>query len=252
MRALPARRIAFGALCAALLAGTTGPAAMAADSAPSRDRAASSAELLAGVGKADAHKGELAPVVDLVRAVLEADGGRLPASRARELGDAARAAVAGADDDGPSTTISMTTVTTTTATSSTGTAATTPALVPPAPLVPPATAAPAVPAGVLLPAAGTADPTSDALDAVREALDSFLDLLLPEDDTTVTGQADGQEPSAVDDLLARMDELVDALTGADAEVSTLPAPAAATTPASATPAAPPAPPALTSLLQPAS
>ncbi|KES05771.1 hypothetical protein BU52_18365 [Streptomyces toyocaensis] len=252
MRALPARRIAFGALCAALLAGTTGPAAMAADSAPVRGRAASSAELLAQVGRADAHKGELAPVVHLVKAVLEADGGRLAPDRARELGDAARAAVAGADDDGPSTTISMTTVTTTTATSSTGTSAVTPALVPPATapvLVPPATVAPAVPTGVLLPAVDTADPTSDALDAVREALEDFLDLLLPEDDTTAAGQADDQEPSAVDDLLARIDELVDALTGVDTEVSTLPAPAGATTPASTTPATLPA---LTPLLQPAS
>ena len=34
MRALPARRIALGALCAALLAGVTGPAAMAADTRP--------------------------------------------------------------------------------------------------------------------------------------------------------------------------------------------------------------------------
>ncbi|WP_149548439.1 hypothetical protein [Streptomyces marokkonensis] len=251
MRALPARRIAFGALCAALLAGTTGPAAMAAGSAPGRDRAASSAELLTRAGEAGAHKSELAPVVDLVKAVLEADGGQLPPDRVRELGDAARAAVAGADDDGPSTTISMTTVTTTTATSHTSTSATsgtsTPATTPA--VVPPATAAPAVATGVLLPAADTADPASGALDAVSEALDNLMDLLLPEDDTTAAGQTAGQEPSAADDLLARMDDLIDALTGADAEVSTLPAPAGATTPASTTPATPPA---LTPLLPPTS
>ncbi len=39
MRALPARRIALGALCAALLVTTTGPAALAADSHPGQEPA---------------------------------------------------------------------------------------------------------------------------------------------------------------------------------------------------------------------
>ncbi|MFI8090363.1 hypothetical protein ACIF9R_18900 [Streptomyces sp. NPDC086080] len=243
MRALPARRIACGALCAALLAGATGPAAMAADSAPGRDRAASSAELLTRAGTADAPRGDLAPVVDLVRAVLEADGGQLPPDRAARLGDAARAAVAEADDDDPATVIS-TTVTTTTATSSTSTFTTTPAL------VPPATTAQAITApGVLLPAADTAaDPTGDALDAVREALDGLLELLSM-DDSAAADQKDDQETTAADDLNDRLDDLIEALTGADAEVSTLPAPAGATTPESTTPATLPA---LISLLLPTS
>ncbi|MFC7510920.1 hypothetical protein ACFQV4_08675 [Streptomyces thermocarboxydus] len=42
MRALPARRIAFGALCAALLTTTTGPTALAADAHPGQDPAVSS------------------------------------------------------------------------------------------------------------------------------------------------------------------------------------------------------------------
>lgn len=53
MRALPARRIALGALCAALLT-TTGPTAFAVDSLPGQDPAASSAALLAWVPHSEA------------------------------------------------------------------------------------------------------------------------------------------------------------------------------------------------------
>ncbi|MEU3197080.1 hypothetical protein [Streptomyces sp. NPDC006996] len=280
MRALPPRRIAFGALCAAVLATTTGPAALAADSAPERDRTVSAAALRAQVQDADAHRSGLSPVVDLVKAVLDTDGGRLPPGRAAVLADAARAAVAGAADDDPPTSITMTTVTT--ATSSSTTQAATPAATP-------AVTDPA--AGLLVPAAGTTGLADDALGAVREALDGVLDLLLPKDATTATGQdsatttgqdsatttgqdsatttgqdsatttgqdstaatdeestaaadeesgtAAGQEPTAADDLLDRVDELLDALLGADPEasaeestgtstgVTTLPAPAEA-------------------------
>ncbi|WP_073948626.1 hypothetical protein [Streptomyces kebangsaanensis] len=101
MRVPPARRLASGALCAALLVGVTGPAAMAAAPARERGHAASpdaplpSADALrAQVGKLDAAGGGLTPVTDLLNAALEADGGRLPAAEARKLGDAAERALA--------------------------------------------------------------------------------------------------------------------------------------------------------------
>ncbi|XMA37134.1 hypothetical protein O1157_12335 [Streptomyces albogriseolus] len=78
MRALPARRIALGALCAALLATTTGPAAFAADSHPGQDPAVSSAALLARVSHPEAAPGDLAPVADLIKAVLASPDGQLP------------------------------------------------------------------------------------------------------------------------------------------------------------------------------
>lgn len=189
MRALPARRIALGALCAAFLAGVTGPTAMAADSAPGHHRATSSDTLLVQVRNLDAHEDELAPVADLLEAALEADDGRLHPAEAARLGEAAKDALKEAAEQAPA-----------------------------------ATATPAAPApttDTLLPGAG-ADPTSDALDAVREAVDSLLDLLLSDD----AEDAD-QVPSSVDDLVTRVDELVDVLIGDEPQVSILPAPAGA-------------------------
>ncbi|MFD0334151.1 hypothetical protein ACFQZ0_14000 [Streptomyces erythrogriseus] len=75
MRALPARRIALGALCAALLVTTTGPAALAAGSHPGQDPAAS---LAARLPQTETARTDLAPVTDLVHAVLSAPGGQLP------------------------------------------------------------------------------------------------------------------------------------------------------------------------------
>lgn len=99
MPALSARHIASSALCAALLVGVTGPAAMAADTARERSHAASAD---ARLPRADAilkklrkvNGGELTPVADLLLAVLEADDGRLPAGEARKLGAAAKRALA--------------------------------------------------------------------------------------------------------------------------------------------------------------
>ncbi|MEU6195290.1 hypothetical protein [Streptomyces sp. NPDC047061] len=100
MRALPARRLASTALCAALLAGVTGPAAVAADPARERTRAMSQAP----VPGADALLGRtrslgglaavLKPVTDLLAAALEADNGQLAPDRATRLADAARTAIA--------------------------------------------------------------------------------------------------------------------------------------------------------------
>ncbi|MEU6549896.1 hypothetical protein ABZ915_06330 [Streptomyces sp. NPDC046915] len=101
MRALPARRIASSTLCAALLVGITGPAAMAADPARERGHAVSpdaprlsAHALLAQVRKLNAFGSEVTPVTDLLNAVLKADHGRLSAAEARRLGDPAKRALA--------------------------------------------------------------------------------------------------------------------------------------------------------------
>ncbi|GAA2525617.1 MULTISPECIES: hypothetical protein [Streptomyces] len=251
MRALPARRIALGACCAALLLGITGPAATAADPARERTPAASSDALLAQVRSLDADEGELAPVVDLLEAALETDGGHLPPAEARRLGEAAKKALEEADAKALATTAPPA------ATDPAPTAAT-PEVPDPAPTattpeVPdpaPTATTPEVPdpaEDTLLTDDGTRL-TSDLLDAVREVVDSLLELLLSDDEAEAA-----QVPSAVDDLLAEVQDLVDALIGtADPQVSTLPAPAG-TTPVTQVPLLPAVTlPALPSVLLPAS
>ncbi|MCP9997674.1 hypothetical protein LUX34_22005 [Streptomyces werraensis] len=261
----PARRIALGALCAALLVTTTGPAALAADSHPGQDPAAS---LVARLPQTDTARTDLTPVTDLVRAVLAAPDGRLPLAEAQRLAAAAREAVARAATDDPSST-SVTVV------SNSSTLAT-PAL--------PGATTPTT--GVLLPTAEQdttpAAITDSTLGAVREALDNLLDLLLPKseptdadsastepsgtsttetDDASATGTTEPVDGVTADEsvdaaltsddaLLARVDELLAALVGTDAPTATtLPAPAAPATPAEPA-AAPGLLPALTSLLTP--
>ncbi|MFD8232584.1 hypothetical protein ACFV20_11940 [Streptomyces sp. NPDC059696] len=90
---LPARRIATSALCATLLLGVTGPAAVAADStsAPAHPHAVSRAPvpdadaLLGQVQSLGDLGGVILPVADLLTAVLKADGGQLPPSQAAKL-----------------------------------------------------------------------------------------------------------------------------------------------------------------------
>jgi hypothetical protein len=219
MRALPARRIALGALCAALLAGLTGPAAMAAE----HDRAPSSTALLAQVRTVEADENGLAPVVDLLKAVLETDEGRASSAEVGKLGDAARKALAEAADEDPVATTGATTTETTTTTEPSPSVTTTD--------------------DTQLTVSGD-DLTSEEMAALREALDSLLELLRP--DTVADGSA-AQEPTLGSELVARVHDLVDALLGTGSQVSTLPAPAA--------PAQPPLLPgvtfpALTSLLLP--
>ncbi|MGA5413926.1 hypothetical protein [Streptomyces pseudogriseolus] len=253
MRALPARRIALGALCAALLTITTGPTASAADSLPGRDRAAS---LVARLPQTDTAPTDLTPVTDLVRAVLAAPGGQLPAAEARRLAAAACEAIDRAANDGPSST-SSTSSTTVTVVSDSSTPVT-PAL--------PGTAAPAT--GVLLPTTEEDGTPAVDLGALREAMENLLNVLLPKADqaaadsgtttpnetsstseTSVNGTAESTEgtetadgtaatetattalPSA-GELLARVRELLDALTGtAPQTATTLPAPAGPAAPA---------------------
>jgi len=109
MRALPARHLAAPALSAVLLLGTAGPAAMAADgpsaSGPSASGQSASGHgrtqvpvpgadgLLAQVRSLSTAGGVLTPVTDLLDTALKADNGQLPASRAAELGRAAKDAI---------------------------------------------------------------------------------------------------------------------------------------------------------------
>ncbi|MFF9200694.1 hypothetical protein ACF1AE_02465 [Streptomyces sp. NPDC014986] len=237
MRALSARRIAIGALCAAVVAGITGPAAVAAETAAGHDRATSSAALLARAGNAHAHASELGPVLGLLKAVLETRDGRLTPERARTLGGAAKAAlVRAAADDDPTIMIAIadTTAPLTTAPAAPAPTAAASALTAPV--------ASTTVTGVLPPAA--AELLNDLPGAVREALDDLLDVLLPE---AGTGAAPVL-PSA-GDLLTRVDNLVAALLGGEPQVSTLPAPAEAAAPA---PAALPALTPLTPVLPPSS
>ncbi|MER6848472.1 hypothetical protein AB0A81_08000 [Streptomyces flaveolus] len=217
MRALPARLIAPCVLCAALLAGVTGPA-RAADTAPEHHRATTSAALLGQVRAIDAGEHGLAPVVDLLKAVLEADGGRLPAAEARKLGDAAKDALAKPADEDPAPT--TTTSESSSVTTSGGTVVTV-----------------------------TGDELSDEeLAALREAVDSLLDLLQSgtatstgtdtdaDAGTGTTTETDAAEqtdadtnatgtPSLIDALLGRVSNLIAGLLGTGTQASTLPAPA---------------------------
>ncbi|QEU85824.1 hypothetical protein [Streptomyces viridosporus] len=215
MRALPVRRIALGACCAALLVGITGPVATAAD--PVRERTpASSDALLVQVRSLDAQRGELAPVVDLLEAVLEADGGHLPPAEARKLGGAAEdalekaAAKARAATAAPATTAPVTTDTPDASDPGTTTTITTSS-----PTATPEASVPAEDTPLVVDETVLAD---DLLDAVREVVDDLQDLLLS-----------GEEDVVIEDLLAEVEALVDELLGtADPQVSTLPAPVGTT------------------------
>ncbi|MDO0927649.1 hypothetical protein QQY24_20375 [Streptomyces sp. TG1A-8] len=100
MRGQPVRRLASTTLCAAVLVGTTGPAAVAAHSDRERGRTASAAsapgtDALRDRAGALCDPGTgLAPVAGLLDRAL-ADG-RPPADGARALADAGGAATAGA------------------------------------------------------------------------------------------------------------------------------------------------------------
>ncbi|OIJ69369.1 hypothetical protein [Streptomyces mangrovisoli] len=100
MRALPVRRAASSALCAALLVGITGPAASAADTGGGRTRVTTRPSdpttdaLRAQVGTLGRYGGVLTPVTDLLTTVLADRHGRLPAREAHRLVTAAEHAVA--------------------------------------------------------------------------------------------------------------------------------------------------------------
>ncbi|MFB7495143.1 hypothetical protein ACFC09_10620 [Streptomyces sp. NPDC056161] len=95
---LPARRIASTALCATLLAGITGPAAVAADSSRERTHAASrapvpGADTVLAQTKSLANLGAvLTPATDLLNQALQ--NGQLTPDQAQKLVDAVKAAIA--------------------------------------------------------------------------------------------------------------------------------------------------------------
>ncbi|PZH14932.1 hypothetical protein C1I97_09335 [Streptomyces sp. NTH33] len=186
MRVLPARRIASGALCAALLVGIAGPVAMAADPARERGHAASPDAPLpsAGALRAQARElrtagSDLTPVADLLNAALEEDGGRLSAARARKLGDAAKRALA----KSPKT--SRTSKRPETSRTS---------------KAPAASAAPK--ASHATAERRAADVTDDTLDAMEKDIDSLVESIVSDDVDQVLAY--------VDDLLAHVHDFVTA------------------------------------------
>ncbi|MFF3907155.1 hypothetical protein ACFYZJ_14435 [Streptomyces sp. NPDC001848] len=95
MPALSARHLASTAVCATLLLGITGPAAMAADHDAPRGRTHDSAPLpgpdvlLPRVQRLAEADRAVAPVSELLKAALTADNHRLPAKEAARLAKAA-------------------------------------------------------------------------------------------------------------------------------------------------------------------
>lgn len=245
MPALPARRLALGACCAALLVGITGPAAMAADPARERTPAASSDTLLVQVRSLHADEGELAPVADLLEAVLAADGGRLSSAEAAKLGAAAKEALQKAAEKARKDT--------TTPAAPAPATTTTPAAPNPDDDDTPLTDDDADDTTDDTTGDATEDATDDAddatddtttddaadadanaddavddetelsndlLDTVSDAVDDLMDLVGSDDDAA-------QAPSSVDSLLAEVNDLLAVLTGTATapQVSTQPAPA---------------------------
>lgn len=101
MRALPTLRVASTVLCAAVLVGVVGPAAVAADTGRTHSTAESPApsaeQLLVQVRVLDGTGTVLQPVIDLVRESLTK--GKLDADEAKKLGEAAQQAISAAKAD---------------------------------------------------------------------------------------------------------------------------------------------------------
>jgi hypothetical protein len=99
MPALSTRRLASSAVCATLLLGITGPAAVAADHDAPRGRTHASAPLpgpevlLPRVQRLAEADRAVAPVSELLKAALTADNHRLPAEQAAKLSKAAQDAI---------------------------------------------------------------------------------------------------------------------------------------------------------------
>ncbi|NEY36649.1 hypothetical protein GTU99_31650, partial [Streptomyces sp. PRKS01-65] len=105
---LPARHIATSAFCATLLLAVTGPVATAADGGSVRERAGVASRaplpdvgaLTAQVQSLSGLGGVVAPVSDLLGAVLKADDGRLTAEQAEQFSKAVEEALAKAQATG--------------------------------------------------------------------------------------------------------------------------------------------------------
>ncbi|WP_333745043.1 hypothetical protein [Streptomyces ardesiacus] len=205
---LPARRIATSVLCAGLLIGLSGPAVMAADGAPARERThtASRAPLpdaeelqsqvagLAGLG------GVLTPVTDLLDAVLKADNGQLSAADADKLSAAVKDALAKADA----------------ADTDAGDTAATPGTSTPA--QPPAVTAPesgtdtpvTLPAPVTAPGDDGTAAASDLSASAQAALQKQVDALVK---ATTSGSADQVSPAVKDVVTSVVNVVAATLVG---------------------------------------
>ncbi|MFE7858681.1 hypothetical protein [Streptomyces sp. NPDC057403] len=208
MRALPARRIASTALCAALLVGIAAPAAVAADPAGERTDTASRTP----VPGADARLGQvrslsdlgrvLTPVTDLLSSVLKADNGRLSDAEAAKLSSAVKDALAKVTAATPSSPSTGSTGSTPSTGSTSSNASTLPAL-PATPALPasePVTTLPALVKSGADTEVPSADVLKDALASLQKAVDDLVG-------AAATGDTD-QAASALD---ASVSGLVDAI-----------------------------------------
>ncbi|GGY18099.1 hypothetical protein [Streptomyces djakartensis] len=209
MCALPAWRIASSALCATLLVGIAGPAAMAAEPAPEHRHAASSP----GARPTDTdarleqlrklYGDEFAPVVDLLVAALKANNGQLTAAEARKVAEAAKAALAEM-----AAKIRMEAATPSTSAPATDVLPSDPVTLPSAPV-----ALPSAPVAAATESPSDASDTLEsALDEVEQAVDDLLSALGAPDETS---ESDTASPPSVDDLLSEVDDLIDALIDRD-------------------------------------
>ncbi|MER7402563.1 hypothetical protein ABT373_08720 [Streptomyces sp. NPDC000070] len=197
---LPARPIATSALCATLLLGITGSAAVAADSAsaPEGTHAESRApvpdadELLDQVKALSDLGGVLTPAADLLTAVLKEDDGQLPPSQAAKLGTGVKDAIAQATEAGPAN------VTTPDATQQKSPAADSPA-----------PDSPVSNAGTLpAPAGDRAEVperlAAEAMAALDKATDELLKAVTSDDSAEVTPAVNGVVARLVDVIAATM------------------------------------------------
>ncbi|MFS4105800.1 hypothetical protein [Streptomyces sp. PD-S100-1] len=202
MRSLPARRLAAGALCAALLTGIAGSAAMAADPvredhpvAPQLRQPAADA-LRAQAGKVRGSADVLTPVTELLNTIAKADKGQLTAAQARQAGEAAKRAVAEAVGRTPA-----------------GSAA-----------------APAAgsPASAAVTGQRAADPVSDALAALDKAIDDLVQAVTNGvgDVQAVVTDLLTQVAGLVTGLLTAVDTPADSASAAPADSSATPSPTA--------------------------
>jgi hypothetical protein len=203
MRVLPARRIASTALCAALLVGMSGPAAVAADAAGERTHAASRAPLpdadtlLTQVKSLGDLGSVLTPVTDLLTSVLKADDGRLSAAEATELGTAVRDAIAKATRTAPTAPVTPTTP----ATPTTPVTPATPAL--PTAVVPTGTLPALTKSGGEAEAAPT-DVIGDALAALQKAIDELIQAVTSGDAEQVASAVSASVTSLVNTVVATL------------------------------------------------
>ncbi|MDN3264768.1 hypothetical protein QWJ26_34210 [Streptomyces sp. CSDS2] len=214
MRDLPVRRLASTALCASVLVGVTGPAAVAADTAREHGHtatqvsvpAAQKERLLARARALGSLNPALNPVVELLHQSLEK--GDLPVGEAARLGAAAKAALAGvAAGPAPITMVKPATTPASTASAS-----------PTAPVAPTALRA-ARHAHHAVPVA------RDIFDDVFSALETAIDNLVE----AITGDSDQLLQSATD-VMSGLEKLLEAdVTGSGTSAPSvvfLPAPSA--------------------------